>query len=102
MSENYLMKRTLFLCCLLLVGCQWVRAQSEAPHEYTPLRSSGEIPPSFLTLSSTKVEAQKEALISGNESRKERKSKEQFLLQSNFVIDEMLVSGRVLFSDRLS
>ena len=70
--------------------------------EYQLLKCKGEIPLEFITLSSAKVAAQSEIENLEESKAKERESKENFLLQSNFTIDELLNSGRVLFNDEVT
>lgn len=91
--------RTYFALLLCFILCSGLSAQTDEFDPYITLRSSGNIPESFLQLSSQKVEQQKESTISGTDTRNDQRAKEQFLVKSNFVIDEMLVSGRVLFND---
>ena len=81
---------------LLLTG-----ASAQFEKNYTPVVSRGTLPKDFVTLSAKKFEAEKSKL-SKSEKRSTRKSKETFLLQSNFGIDEILLSGRVLFNDPLA
>lgn len=66
---------------------------------YTPIQPSGVIPTDITTGSSEKFQAAKNSLQSGTDSRK---TKENFLLESNFLIDQVLHSGRVLFNDPIS
>lgn len=67
--------------------------------DYEPLKASGIIPADITTGSSEKYRAAKEGLDKGTRSRK---AKEKFLLESNFLIDQVLHSGRVLFNDPVS
>lgn len=76
-----------------------VNAQLET--DYTPIQSHGTLPKDFVTLSSQKYQ-EAAAKLSKSEKRSTLKSKQQFLLQSNFGIDEMLLSGKVLFNDPLA
>lgn len=69
--------------------------------DYLPLQSKGEIPEAIITTSTTKYEQNKET-ITKQDNRKTRKDKDKFFLQSSFVIDEMMRSGKVLFNDELS
>ena len=46
--------------------------------------------------------AEDKVTINQDEKRSIRKKKEKFLLESNFIIDRLLVSGRVLFNDPIS
>jgi beta-barrel assembly-enhancing protease len=67
---------------------------------YQPLRSQGQIPKEVLTASSVKYKSDLKK-ISEKDSRNERKAKQRFYLESNFVIDDLLRSGYVLFNDPL-
>lgn len=69
--------------------------------DYTPLQAQGEIPKEIITASAIKYEQNKEN-ITRQDNRKTRKDKDKFYLQSSFVIDEMMRSGRILFNDELS
>lgn len=68
--------------------------------QYTPLRCRGEIPNDFLELSSTKIN--KELSKLGNENAKNKKYKKEFLISSNFSIDDILFSGKILYGDVLT
>lgn len=65
---------------------------------YQPLQSAGEIPEVFRTLSGKKFETDR-GQIDQSQSRVLRKTKEDFYLKSNFLVDEILLSGKVLFND---
>lgn len=65
---------------------------------YAPLKSQGKIPEFLLTRSSEKFERERDALAQSG-TRKEKNSKEDFLLKSNFTLDNLLLSGKVLFND---
>jgi beta-barrel assembly-enhancing protease len=65
---------------------------------FTPLVSKGVIPEDFRTLSKDKFYKDKSEL--GNQDKRQtKKTKEAFLLQSNFGIDNLLLSGDVIFGD---
>ncbi len=70
---------------------------------YQFVRSSNPIPSDFLTLSSKKY---KESVESDptfkREKQKIRQQKKDFYLKNSFVIDELLLSGRILFNDPIS
>lgn len=85
---------TALLCLTFLL-----RAQFEK--NYTPLTAKGSLPQDFVTLSSEKYEAEK-AQLSKSEKGYSRKTKEKFLLQTNFGLDAMLLSGKVLYNDEAS
>ena len=84
------------LCWLLLLSICFTNAYSQ--EEYQPLKPKGTIPKDFLLLSSQKVAADVDAL-NNDDQRSVRKVKENFLLESNFRIDNLLTSGKVLFND---
>lgn len=76
-------------------------AQNNNLSDFVPLKSSGNIPDDFRTLSTIKVEKEKEQ-IDKTDKHKTRKQKERFILLSNFTIDEILLSGKVLFNEEVS
>ena len=71
----------------------------EFKNNYTPLRSEGEVPLELKKLSAEKYELRKESFK--KDARKMRKTKEELVLQSTFAIDELLLSGDVLFNDTI-
>ena len=87
------------LLLLLTICCTFAMSWSQQIDfdNFTTLKSAGKIPEDFTTLASTKFE-QDAAGLEG-ESRREKADKETFLLESNFLINEMLHSGRVIFGD---
>ncbi|HHG85318.1 MAG TPA: zinc metalloprotease, partial [Bacteroidetes bacterium] len=68
---------------------------------YQPLQCSGTIPAELLVRSSEKY-AEQVAELDENTSKSDRKASEEFLLQSNFIMDDLLLSGKALFNDPLS
>lgn len=66
------------------------------------LKSEGEIPKDFITLSRDKYKEQIKDISKKKNSRRDRKDKKQFLLESNYAIDDILQSGMVLFNDPAS
>ncbi len=62
------------------------------------ISSAGDIPEDFTKLSSQKFNEDKET-IEDSYDRRVQKDKENFLLESNFLMDEILHSGRVTFGD---
>lgn len=66
--------------------------------DYVPLSNSGKLSKEFFTSSTAKYQMQK-ATIERKQKRSKRKAQQEFYLNSNFVIDELLHSGKVLFSD---
>lgn len=92
-----------FLCIstiFLFLISKELKAQTTL--QYTPLRCVGNIPTDFLSLSHEKTSNEIERIEQQNISRKERKLEKKFALNSNFGIDAILLSGKVLYGDPLS
>jgi hypothetical protein len=70
-------------------------------NNYVPLSAQGPIPSDLTTLSSEKFDRAKEQ-IKGRETEKGHQARQDFLLESSFLIDQVLGSGRVLFNDPVS
>lgn len=87
----------LFLCLVVCLG-----STAQDFNNYKPLRSSGSIPKKFITTSTEKYNAEVHQNISRKDKRSVKKAKKQFFLESNFEIDELLLSGKVLFNDPVS
>jgi len=87
---------------LLVIAIALFSGTTSAQFEtnYTPIQSKGQLPNDFTTLSSDKYEAEKGSLK--HEKGGAKKAKDQFLLESNFEIDDLLLSGRVVFNDPMS
>lgn len=75
-------------------------ATAQFETDYQPIQSKGKLPADFVTLSSEKYQAEKTSLK--NEKGKGKKVKDQFILESNFEIDALLLSGKVIFNDPMS
>jgi hypothetical protein len=69
-------------------------------YDFKGLRSSGELSDDFITTSTDKYMAQADSMLAGRKS-KESKVTDDFLLKSNFILDEMLLSGSVLVNDEV-
>jgi len=67
-------------------------------NDFKILRSAGDVPKEFNTLSSEKVK-DKLKTVSKKQTYKDRKSEEQFILESNFLIDNLLSSGGILYNE---
>lgn len=93
-------KKFIFISVLMFWLFKCV-AQDVDLNNFKYLQSSGTIPEDFTSLFSEKFEQDK-VLISKEDKRSIRKSKEKFLMESNFIIDQILLSGRVLFNDPVS
>ncbi|MBP9150801.1 MAG: M48 family metallopeptidase [Flavobacteriales bacterium] len=76
-------------------------AAAQQTVDYKELECQGHIPSEFLTLSSQKYKTAADSLLSASEGE-EKKTKQTFLLESSFLINQVLGSGRVLFNDPVS
>lgn len=86
---------------LLLAG-SFAFASAQDLERYEPLMCSGEIPAEFITPSLKKYEQDIEKALLAKEDRKEREDRKRFYLETNFVLDDLLRSGIVLFNDPVS
>jgi hypothetical protein len=87
------------LFSLFVMNC--VTLWSQDWNRYTPLAPEGEIPKEFLGPTSERYRVLKEEYAqTGTEF--ERQTKDDFLLQSSYAIDELMLSGKVLFNDPVS
>jgi beta-barrel assembly-enhancing protease len=83
------------LCCGALMAQD---AASERPH----LVCEGNLPREVVTPSAVKFKKEIEQLKKEKSGSKEKKTKKQFALESNFWEDDLLQSGLVLFNDPVS
>ncbi len=89
--------RYVFSILLILMGnCLFAQ---DFETDYSVLKNTGAMPIDLLSSSSQKYRQRKKA-ISRKDSRKTKKAKSEFYLTSSFVIDELLHSGKILFSDK--
>ena len=90
--------RTIYI--VLILGCFFqLNLFSQSPDL---LKATGSIPEEFISRSTNKYKKQVETLSSKKSSKKDKKSRKQFLLESNFLIDDILQTGMVLFNDPAS
>jgi len=87
----------LFLFFMLPVGL-WAQDM----RHYRPLQSAHPIPQEFRQLSSKKYASSKRKLNRERDGKQRTRDKDDFLLESNFVMNQLLTSGRVLFNDSVS
>jgi hypothetical protein len=81
---------------ILLIGTKLIAlSQVDDMKGFTYLKSSGDIPQEFITLTADKY---KEDLQSNNNKDLDK----DFFLSTRFFIDELLLSGKVLFNEELS
>ncbi len=90
----------LYVSVMLFICLQ--TAFSQNFENYQLIQSSNPIPADFLTLASTKYKEAIQADPSiAHEKRKIREQKKDFYLKNSFILDELLLSGRILFNDPL-
>ncbi|MBL4648999.1 MAG: M48 family metallopeptidase [Aureispira sp.] len=70
-------------------------------NNYELLKSTGTIPQEFLTPSSEKYKKELEN-VNREARRSDQKDQKQFYLESNFVVDDLLQSAKVLFNDPIT
>lgn len=93
------MKKTLLLAFAIVASLS-VNAQ-DFDH-YEPLFCSGKIPAEFITASTQKYKSDLKKLDNKKLRKSDKKDHKRFALESNFVIDNLLQSGLVLFNDPVS
>lgn len=69
---------------------------------YTNVESHGNLPADFTERTSNKVAKDAEAIIKDTDTRHTQSKKYDFILKSNYYIDNLLMSGNVLFGDTIS
>lgn len=89
-----------FLVSLTVVTLLSVVAKGQVGLRH--LESQNPIPQEFRQLSSEKYESSRQRIDREREGRQRTRDKEEFLLESNFVLSQLLSSGRVLFNDTVS
>lgn len=90
---------------LIALGCFFAAAATLIAQDfdnYQPLTCSGSIPKEFTLPSTQKYKAELKKIENKNYKKKEKKDRKQFALESNFVLDDLLQSGLVLFNDPVS
>jgi hypothetical protein len=93
--------KQIFLLLFLLCTYYFLPAQRIDFNEYSPLVSQGDIPDDFLLMGSDLYERELSEYEEA-ENRFDRKSEKRFLLQSSYIINEILHSGRILYNDPVS
>ena len=85
---------------MLLLWAGIAQAQSYDLNNFTPLKSVGPLPDDFTVKSSEKFQ-QDVSNVEGSNKR-EQQDLESFLLESNFQIEDILHSGRILYGDPIT
>jgi predicted Zn-dependent protease len=70
--------------------------------QHGPIQATGSIPEEFRTLTAAKVQAAQTKAARKERNEREKKRINEFILKNNFVIDELLQSGKILFGDSLT
>lgn len=87
------------LLCLLLLSFV-LHAQDF--NRYQTLESSGNLPVDFMLSASKKYNAELKNISQTDYTKQEKEARKTFALESNFVLDDLLKSGLVLFNDPVS
>lgn len=95
MKKNFFARGLVGLVLLFLN----IHAWGQDFDHYKQVRSSGDLPRDFTKLTQQKVKEDINTL--SDKSRGARKSKEQYMLEANYLIDELISSGKVLVNDPL-
>lgn len=77
-------------------------AQAQRFSEYKGLYCVGDIPEDITKRTSKKIKEGIQSDVSSSDKRKVAKSKATFILKSNYILDELLTSGNILFGDEVS
>ena len=78
-----------------------LQGKSQDLNNFQVLKSEGEVPEEFNTPSSEKVKEDIKS-VSKDQKRLDQKSEKRFILESNYIIDQMLTNGAILYNDELS
>jgi hypothetical protein len=85
---------------ILLLNAFNVSAQDFDNYQY--IRSAGNVPEKFITTSTEKYKEESKKHISDKDKKYIKKTKDEFFLRSSFAIDQLLLSGKVMFNDPVS
>jgi hypothetical protein len=91
--------KSLIYFLLLLLSLPLVKAQDF--ENYQTLLSEGEMPEDFKLNASEKFKKEWSNIQKDKSSKKDKSRKRNFALESNFAITDMMMSGRVIYGDKL-
>ena len=91
--------RVFGLVCLTFFA---LHSSGQSLESFHPLEAKAPIPADVTTSSSDKFNTAKTGLEKSSDSKNRKKAKQDFLLESHFLVDQVLNSGRVLFNDSVS
>jgi beta-barrel assembly-enhancing protease len=86
----------------IILLCLVTFANAQDFNNYQTLTSKGKIPRDYITSSTVKYKGEIAKIDKLAKSKKEKKTREAFALENNFVLDDMLQSGLVIFNDDIS
>ncbi|MDQ3109731.1 MAG: M48 family metalloprotease [Bacteroidota bacterium] len=98
------MKKSIFALLVALVASTCMMAQN-APvdfNNYKALKCAGTIPEDFRMLSQEKYKQDVKEEAKNSRNHNVNATKHEFLLETNYIIDELLLSGKVLFGDSVT
>lgn len=95
------MKRIICFLLLLFYFNQFF-SQEITVNNFEPLKSKGNLPDDFTQRTSVKITDAIDVHVAKKDRKTLKKKKQDFLLKSNFMIDNLLMSGNVLFGDEVS
>lgn len=93
------LKRAIFLFALLSIT--WIHAQIDF-EDYQPAKSIGEIPSRLKESSAIKARRQIDEINKNISRRSEKRIEREHAIQSNYLEDELLSSGQVLYGETMS
>ena len=96
------MKKLFLLMSCILLFTSFSKSQETFDfNNYQLLKSSGKIPEDITKLYMEKYKEDKSS-ISKSDKRSENKAKDEFLQESNYYINQLLISGKILFNDPIT
>ena len=87
---------------LRITGAVLIAGNAFAQFTHTNLRCVGNVPEDILKSTRQKIVDDVGAEISINDSKKERQVKIDFLFKSNYMLDELLLSGKVVYGNDIN
>lgn len=95
-----MLKRTIPFLFALLLPAVLLAQQTPNMDNYEPAKSSGTLPPDVMMTTAEKYEKSKQN-INTNQSEELQKAEDDFYLQTNYAVDQILYSGTILINDSM-
>ncbi len=95
-------KNLVLAILVVLIGFSSPQLSAQDFDNYTPTVSQGPLPQDLMISSTEKYLKAKADSKREKNKRRVRKTKEKFYLQTNFVLDELLTSGQLIFNDPMT